>query len=99
MTAGVYVAIGGPLNGHRVTEQYAGSEYHRFNSADKVAKGKKRCPGCRKNMLRTKAPRGYWVHTTGTDSSKQLVTTFACANQNPGKPSGVLVHESVWEEK
>lgn len=26
--------IGGPLDGLEATEQYAGSDYHRFNSAD-----------------------------------------------------------------
>lgn len=33
MTAQTFLALGGPLNGLQVTEQYAGPDYRRFNSA------------------------------------------------------------------
>lgn len=103
MTATTYLAIGGPLAGHRVTEQYAGDDYHRFNSAEKVRKGKPKCTGCRKNYLREwREPKpgrfGMWVHRTGVDKPSELQSTFACGNQDPDKPSGVLVHKSVWEQ-
>mgnify|MGYP001604615338 CR=1 FL=1 len=33
MKVQTFVALGGPLNGYEVTEQYAGSDYLRYNKA------------------------------------------------------------------
>lgn len=33
MKVQTFLAIGGPLDGHQVTEDYAGDEYNRFNSS------------------------------------------------------------------
>ncbi len=46
-----FLAIGGPLDGHTVTEDYAGDEYNRFNNAGGVSYKMKpvrygKGPGC-----------------------------------------------------
>lgn len=89
MSIATYLAIGGPLNGHRVTEQYAGDEYHRFNSADKVPT--RPCGWCKKGAAREQKSNGTWVHT------HPRLGRFVCSVQDPNKPRGVLVHGSLWE--
>ena len=79
-----FLALGGSLNLLRVTEQYAGEEYHRYNSADRV-KGI-RCASCSRGVPR-ELKAGLWRHGK-----------WMCANQNNGKPQCVLVHRSIWEE-
>jgi hypothetical protein len=99
--ATTYPAIGGPLDGHRVTEQYAGPDYHRYNTAVRLnlRYSAKKCAACRKGILRVQTPGGKWLHQTGMDKPGQIITGFECNIQHPDKPKGVLVHKSIWEGK
>lgn len=39
-----FPCLGGPLNGHWVSEQYAGPEYSRYNSANKITPPHQKTP-------------------------------------------------------
>ena len=84
-----FLAVGGPLHGNRVTEQYAGEEYHRFNSADRVT-GKVWDPKQRR-WVKDHKPKCVLVHQTLWDPSHVqcgcwLHGVFQRVNGCPGHP-------------
>ena len=88
MKVQTFLAVGGPLHGDQVTEDYAGPEYHRFNSADRVVTAV-RCMACRNGATRLwDARRGRWRHEGGIE----------CYSQDRGKPKCVLVHQTLWDQ-